>query len=491
MLALLIGLLVSAGLLLRGSWDLWAQSALFIAVSAGTGAWLVSRIVVGYVARPSGRLLGWALLLAVLSGFAAYESPLQSYAVPGWRVTMLGLWIFCAMSAVTKDERGHIDLAVRGAGWFLVLLAFYQYFHDGLDRPSSALLNQNVFAGTALLLLPLAVEHRDWFLSGALLVCLWWAHSVGAWLGLAGALVLTRRGRNTVGNYTGLAILFVCLVLIYGKLQSPDVVHRWHWWTAAGRMALERPVLGFGPATWAYAAPSFFEDGHGLSALYVHQHFLETVAENGWIYLAVWTAGLAYFLRRGAPHKRFGALAILIQALWDYPLSIPGNFWLFCYFAASTTTQTSSGFNVPHRRKPGWALAVCAVAAAVCAWTARDWKADLLASNAVEEYKEGGSAAAALAGLERSLALRPEPEAERAAAEILLAEKPQPSEASARRAAAHLERAARLNPYRPSTWKTLERLYAALGQPEIGDRLRQEGALYCPSLRDGRDAEPR
>ena len=484
MLALLIGLLISAGLLLRGSWDLWAQSAFFIAVSAGTAAWLLSRLIVGYVPLPPRRLLAWAFLLAVLSGVAAYTSPVAAYAVASWRVTLLGLWVFCAMAAVSKDERALIDEAVRAAGWFLVLLAFYQYYHDSMDRPASALLNQNVFAGTVLMLLPLAVQRHDWFLTGALAVCLWWAHSVGAWLGLAGALVLTRRSRDAVGNYAGMGLLFVCLVLIYGKLQSPEVLHRWYWWRAAWGMALDRPLTGFGPGSYAYVAPSFFDPAHGLSALYAHEHFLETAAENGWLYLAVWAAGLVYFLRRGAPHKRFGALAILIQALWDYPLSIPANFWLFCYFAASTTPQASRGLNVPYARKVPWALAVCAAAGLVCVWAARDWEADRLKAAALDGFKGGEvSAAAALVQLDRSLALSPDSEAERAAAEILLAQKPRPSEQAARAAAAHLERAARLNPYRPSTWTALDRLYIALGEPERGDRLRQEGARYCPVLR--------
>ena len=491
MLALLIGLLISAGLLLRGSWDLWAQSAFFIAASAGTGAWLVSRLVVGYVPLPPRRLLAWAFLLAALSGVAAYTSPVAAYAVPGWRVILLGLWIFCAMGAVGKDERALIDQSVRAAGWCLVLLAFYQYYHDSMDRPASALLNQNVFAGTVLLLLPLAVQQHDWFLTAALGLCLWWAHSVGAWLGLAGALMLTRRGRDSVGNYAGMGLLFVCLVLIYAKLQSPEVLHRWYWWRAAWRMALERPLAGFGPASYAYVAPSYFDQGQGLSALYAHQHFLEAAAENGWLYLAAWAAGLVYFLRRGAPHKRFGALAILIQALWDYPLSIPANFWLFCYYAASTTPQSSKGLNVPYARKAPWALVVIAAAGALCVWAGRDWQADRLRSAAIDDYKAGeASAPETLSRLDRSLELVDDPEGERAAAEVLLAEKPRPSEAAARAAAAHLERAARLNPYRPSTWTALERLYSALGEPERGDRLRQEGALYCPVLRTVPEGAP-
>src|SRR5207245_1863748 len=116
--------------------------------------------------------------------------------------------------------------------------------------------------------------------------------------------------------------------------QSPDVLDRWRWWQAAWRMAAARPLLGFGPGTYAYAAPAYLPPDHGLSTLFAHQYPLETAAHMGWPFLLIWAVGLAHFLRRGAPHKRFGAVAVLIQSFWDYPLSVYGNLWLFCYLAA-------------------------------------------------------------------------------------------------------------------------------------------------------------
>ena len=483
MLALLIGLLTAAGLLARGAWDPWAQSILFIAAAGGTGAWLAARVAVGYVPLPSRKLLAWTGLLAALAWLSACASPVSFYAVSSWRALLLGFWVFSATAIVSKDDRAAIDQAVRIAAWTLVLLAFYQHYHDAIDRPASALPNQNVFAGAILLLLPLAVQQRDWFLSAGLLVCLWWAHSVGAWLGMAAALVLTRRGRESFGNYLGFSLLFVCLVVIYGKLQFPEVLHRWEWWRAAWRMSLHRPLWGFGPGSYAYAAPSFFAPDTALSTLYAHEHFLETAAECGWPYLAVWVGGLVYFLRRGAPHKRFGALAVLTQSLWDYPLSVPAVFWLFCYFVASTMTQASRGVNVRFERKASWAAAVCLVALAACWWAGRSWQADRLKASAIETFRQGGSVDATVAQLERSLALVDDPEAERVLAELLIQPARRPSQLEARAAARHLERAARLNPYRPSTWRALERLHKALGDPETARRLRAEGELYCPALR--------
>lgn len=484
MLALLIGLLAAAGPVLRGSWDLWAQSALFIAVSLGFGLWLAARIFIGYVPRPSSRLLIWSGALALAAGLSAALSPVPAAASAQLRALLLGLWIFPAMAALSKDDRSAVDQAVRLAAWALVLLACYQKWQDGMPRPPSALLNQNVFAGALLLLLPIAVQLGDWPLAGGLVLCLWWTGSVGAWLGLAGALVITRR-RESLAWWGGAGIGFICLVALYAKLQSPEVSNRWQWWSAAAGMIAQRPWTGYGPGSFGWVLPGFEPSGRSLSTLFAHQHWLETGAELGLVFLGLWTAGLLSLLKRGAPHKRFGALAILIQSLWDYALAIPGVFWLFCYCAASTTPESSRGINIPSRAKALLAAAVLAASGAV-AWTAWDrWQADRLKAEAVERLSSGGGAAA-LALLERSLARAADPEAEKLAAELELVQVGRAPEESLRRAAERLERAVALDPYRASLWIGLERLYARVGDDERSARARRRGAQFCPILRERR-----
>jgi len=476
-LALLIGLLVALGPLLRGGWDFGTQAILFISVAGGFTLWLVGRIIVGYVPVPSNRMLAWAAALAVLSGASAVWSPVSAYAIPAWRSLFLGLWIFPALDVVSKDERALIDQAIRAAAWVLVLLAFYQHFHDGLSRPPATFLNQNVFAGTILMLLPLAVQNDDWALAAGLLVSLVWSHSVGAWLGLGGALLLWRRRVGLFASRVGAGIGVVCLVLIYGKLQDIEVLHRWHWWVAAVRMIAARPLLGFGPGGFGYVLPSVQDPGRELSSLYAHQHFLETAAECGLPYLLLWCAGIAHLLRRRGQYKRFGAGAVLIQSAWDYALSIHANLWLFCYFAASAGAQTSRGVNVPPGRKLPYSALVLAVSFSVCAWARQSFEADRLKAMAVERYHETRSPDAVLPELERSARLSPDPETERYAAEMELAR------GGAAAAADHLEKSARLNPFRASTWIALERLDLQLGRTEAARAARAEGARYCPVLR--------
>lgn len=488
MLPLLIGLLVAVGPLLNGSWDFWAQSLLVLVLVVGMAGWLCSRILVGYVPLPSTRTQLWALSLAALAGLSAVLSPLSAYTVPAWRVVAMALWIFPAISAVSKDSRTRIDEAIRAASWVLVLLAVYQRIQFGVDRPYASLLNQNVFAGTLLMLLPLAAQRRDWLLSFGLVLCLWWTRSVGAWLGLAAALVLTRRA-GPVGVWGGAAIGFVCLVALYAKLQTPEVADRLSWWSAAWSMVKARPLLGFGPGSFAHAVPAF--EAARLGSLFAHQHLLETAAELGLPFTAAWLAAVVHWLRRGGPHKRFGALAVLVQSLWDYSLSIPSNLWLFSYLTGSAIPETSRGANVPARYKLPLCAAVLVAAFAVGAAVTKHWRADRLRAQAVELLYEGRrdgrlipranvtpeAARQALALLDRSSAIADHPDAARLSAELelMLGQ----DQGSLLAAAERLERAALLNPYRASTFRALEGLYRRLERPDLAEDARRRCGDLC------------
>ncbi|MDD5656336.1 MAG: hypothetical protein PHF00_03675, partial [Elusimicrobia bacterium] len=167
-----LGPLVVLGPLLNGSWDLWAQTLLIAAAAALAAAWFCLRPERGRAPVPW--LWLWAVGLGVWGGLSAYAGPLAAYAAPAWRVWLAGLGIMLAVAALPESERRRLDLAVRAAAWIMALLAVYQHFGLGLQRPPSSLLNQNIFAGALLLLIPLAHEQRDWPLCALLLVCLAW-----------------------------------------------------------------------------------------------------------------------------------------------------------------------------------------------------------------------------------------------------------------------------------------------------------------------------
>lgn len=476
MLAGLVGFFLAAGLLLRGAWDLWSQALLVFVLVGGVYAWLAWRSALGYLPRPTRGVDLWAGVLGVLSGVSALASPVPAYSRPAWAAFAAGLALFPVTGILSRPQRAQVDRWVRGAAWVLVLVACYQKLH-GTERPPSLLLNQNAFAGAALLLLPVAAEARARLLALGLLLCLWWASSVGAWLGLAAGLIVFRSRVGALWSRAGWALLLVGLVVAYARLQDPAVTHRLAWWKAAWLMAADAPWLGLGPGAYAYALPAYAPGRPELSTLFAHQHLLESAAERGWPWLALWLAGLAVLLARGSPFKRFAAFAALVHGLVDYPLSLPGVFWLFCYVAACGAPEAEEGVNVAWSRRPAMVLAACVVVAAVGLAVSRVWRADRLRAGAAASLRSpAADLGSARADLERSALLFPHPETERLLAEIAVAEAaapgaPAPAQAARLdEAAGRLRRAAALDPYRASNRELLERVEARRAA------LRQAGA---------------
>lgn len=479
----LFALLTAVGPLLRGCWDVRAQSLLHLTLVVGLCAWIVSRVAVGYIPLPSRRVLLWSGLLAVLGAASVWTSPVHGLTLAPWGAGLGALWMFPAMAALSKDQRASVDQAIRAGGWVLLALAFYQHFALGDERPASALLNQNAYAGAVLLLLPLAAERRDWLLALGLVWTLWWTRSVGAWLGLSVALALTQRRRRPFLFWSGGAVALVCAVAIYGKLGTPEVLHRWWWWKAAAAMAMDRPFLGYGPGAFAYVLPAYLPArSGGLYSLYAHNYPLETLAEYGIPFALLWFAGLWRCLTRIGSHKGFGVLAALIQSLWDYPLSIPSNLWLFAYFAASSIPDSAEGINVPARRKLPAALTAAGLGWMLCGRVIDGWRGYRLTGLAVESL-EAGDLDAATARLSRARSLRPQdPEVPMLAAALEIRRARSSTAAAARgawsQAAAHLERAVRLNPYRASLWTELALAYRRLGRPEDAEAVLRRSRRY-------------
>ncbi len=461
MLAGLVGLVVAAGLLLRGGWDVWAQSALALVLAGGGAAWLCWGLAVGWLPRPRTALSVWVLSLLVLSAASAVWSPVPAYARAAWLPAAAGLLLIPLVTLADPEGRDRIERMLRLAAWALVLAAVYQRLH-GAGRPPSTLINQNVFAGAILLLLPLAARAKDWGLIAALLLCLWWTKSVGAWLGLSVALVVHRRAVGAPGFWLGAVAGFVGLVAAYAKLQSPEWLHRVEWWDAAWRMAAHAPWLGLGPGAFEPALPAYAPGRPELWSIYAHQHVLETAAERGWIYAALWLGGLFLILKEAPASRRFGPLAALAHGFVDYALAMPGVFWLFCATTALAMPESGRGVNVPSSRRPILILLVLGVAGGSSALIWRGWTADRLRASAMHELgKETPDLNLVEEKLAASERIAQHPEAARLRGELLLARAgsaPTPAELDA--AAAHLERAVALNPFRATSKVMLENVRA-------------------------------
>ena len=248
MLAALVGAQLAAGLLLRGAWDLWAQSAVLLALIAGLALWLSLRAPRADACRcrprapPPGprrcaRSRSFPRASAPCPSTRCRRGPRPRPDCGSFRRRRL---LSRARPRPRRAGRARGGLDSRPARRLSAP-------PRRRTRPASTLLNQNVFAGAILLLLPFAARRGDGPLAAGLLLCLWWTHSVGAWLGLVGGADFEpARGRavRVLGRRRG---GFAGLVAGYAKLQSPEVLHRWDWWAAAWRMAADAPWLGLGP----------------------------------------------------------------------------------------------------------------------------------------------------------------------------------------------------------------------------------------------------
>lgn len=173
--------------------------------------------------------------------------------------------------------------------------------------------------------------------------------------------------------------------------QSNSMMFRYYTWLAAWHMALDRPLLGFGPGTFAVALPRFAIAGHTMLA---HQTYLQIAAETGFLGLTALlgalgaqlvsavraarrlageprtvavacAAGMVGFLVHNAVDyawhvtatgAAFWALAGLVGAAWDCPRDAPPE--------APTARKTRRQTPHPAEARP---IAWPAVASAVVA----------------------------------------------------------------------------------------------------------------------------
>jgi len=479
----LVALFAALGPLLRGAWDLWAQVLLQAAAAAVFFLWLAWRAASGRVLLPPRRLLAWTAALMAFSAASALASPVHGLARPDWYNLWAALWIFPAVSVLTNEQRSRIDEAIRASAWILFALAFYQHFRLGEERPASALINENVYAGAVLMLFPVAIERGAWLLSVCLLWSLWWTRSAGAWLALSATVMLYRRRARGPLFWAGAAAALACAAAFYGKLGAPETLNRWRWWKAAAAMAAARPLLGFGPGAFAYVLPAYSARAEGLNSGYAHQYILQTVADMGIPFALAWFAGLWRCLRASGPYKRFGLIAVLIHSLWDYALSMPANLWLFCYLAACAAPPGAVEADLPPRQRRIWAPAAAILGLALCVHLWTRWQGSRLTALGLEAMQGGRTEEALELALRAGFKVPDDPEPPRLAAIAEMSQAQGAADAAVRArkwlVASHdMERSLRLNPYRASSWAMLAAAYRSLGRPDRADKVLLEAGRY-------------
>ena len=496
MLAYILFPLLLLAPVLQGVWDFRTQFIFEAAVILTGGFWLFREVVSG---RPPAFLSdkrSIPLLCALGFSFLASRlSPVNALIAPEWWNFLTGIFILTLASALTPAERKKTDLALRLAAWFIVLLSFYQgyfiviknaaestYLPLALTRLTASLTNANVLALFIIMLIPLAAVWRDLFLLAALIIVLIGTMSVAAVLGLLVSACFYAADNVKIidfkKNWWLFAVLAVVAAAAISLLELGSVSDRLLWWGSALRMFFDRPLLGFGQGAFTYVYPAFHHpDAARLAAIYVHNYYLEFLAENGLIASVFWGWAVVSRLKGIKGLKKYALIACLAHSFADFGLAMPAIFFIFCYLLSDPLQPAAPA--VPPERKNAVAVAALGLACfmVLCGVFSSQRKLERLHSRALDAL-QGGDYSKAEAAYEEAGRLAPKnPIIPGLLGRIRIREGFEKKDKSLFfSAAADLERAVLLDPYNDGAWMDLKRLYEAAGEGRLLEGLKKRRA---------------
>lgn len=465
MLAYIFSFILGLAPSLQALFDLPLQLALQRAVLAACLVWLAQRALGPGLPRALwGRRLRpfWAAGALTLISLAA--SPLRGLVFNEWGNYAAGLLIFAFASFAGPEGRSRVERAALWGAWLLFGLCVLQAFVLKNFLSAVPLTNLNALALYAVMIIPLALSRGAWPLAAAMLILVVWTQSLGAALaGLVGAgfyAVSRPGGRALRENALPLAALGVLAAAVFYLLQSDSMAGRLAWWRSAWEMFLARPLTGFGWASFTWVSGAFQPAGAFREySIYAHNYYLEFLAENGLPAAAVWFWAVLAAARARSGLVKYSLIAALTHSLVDFGLSVPANFWLFCWLLAQPREE---GETLRPLRRAVLAAALAALLPAA-ALLSLDWR-----SLAFEKAR-ARAVAAAVAGdfpaAETQLAPALRSSLFRAPALELLgrlgaADRSAPPGLAS---AVYFEMALLENPYSARAWAALRRLYSAPG----------------------------
>jgi O-antigen ligase len=451
--------------LLQAVFDLSLQLAFQQAVLLVCLAWLFLE-----VRRSGGPPAGFgSKRLYPLWGAAAMSllslvlSPFRGQIFNEWGNYAAGLLIFVFAGFLGKEERETADRAVTAGAWLLFALSLLQAFVLKNFDSRPPLTNLNALALYAVMLIPLALQRRNWFLAAAMVILMAWTQSLGAALaalaavGFYAADRLRRRQLRENALLFGALAALACLVIY--QLQADSVAGRLTWWKSAWDMFLARPLAGFGCASYTWAQAGFQPAGAFREhAIYAHNYYLEFLSENGLPAALCWFWLLFSAVRSRAGLVKYSLIAALAHSFVDFGLSVPAVFWLFCYLL-STPAAGGEPVRVPRRALAAALVFALLLEAALVSLDRRSLAFESALGRALADARAGNSAAAETE-LKPELASRlfREPALE------FLGRLNLSAGDGGVKAAEYFEMALLENRYSAASWNELERIYSVPGR---------------------------
>ena len=449
---------------LQAVFDLPLQLAFQRAVLLGCLAWVFLKAYGEGLPRGFGEKRFIPLWIAAgLSFFSLILSPFRGYVFNEWGNYAAGLLIFLFASFIKKEERERAERFLLYGAWLVFVLSLLQVFVLENFYAKPPLTNFNALALYAVMIIPLALDRQQWPLTGAMVILVVWTQSLGAALAgvvAAGIYAASRcKGRELKENIRILLVLGLLAGPVFYLLQADSISGRLAWWRSAWDMFSLRPLSGFGHASFTWAQGAFQAEGAFREhSVYAHNYYLEFLSENGIAASIAWFWVLFAAMRRKTGLLKYSVIAALVHSLLDFGLSVPANFWLFCWLLSSPAEE--AGFFRPSRRAAGAALALAGLLLAALA--------GLDMRSLSFEKARGRAFAAAQAGRPDLAEAELKPALSggvfRGPALELLGNFNLAAPGSAFGAAVYYEMALRENPYSSGPWRFLKRIYSVPGR---------------------------
>lgn len=417
-------------------------------VMALVGAGLAAAVLQGRN-FPRNLLICWGPLLVVVTASTAFSISWPTSLIGsggrnlGWIAWLAFLGAFLLGGAAGSDDEGRQRIILVSVAASILVSVYALAQSAGLDlfewdesldlsRSRSTLGSATFLAAYLVLLLPLSFRlalnsglpprPRSMCALAAVLAAgaLLTTQTRGAWIGAGASLAVLaalerRRIRQRLSAFAAAAAASAALLIILAvvtpvgsrlasiaDVESGTARGRLIQWELTLAMVADRPLLGWGPDTYAAVFPSYisskFERDIGRDVIpdRAHNVFLDIASTLGVLGLVAYLWLLASVFRAALANRRtplssglIAALAgYLVQMFFSFPLAdLDSVFWMFVGLAVSPWAKDR-----PIARVWGYAVAGLTLVAGI--WAARDAVADVSVRRGLEYEAAGGTTAA-------------------------------------------------------------------------------------------------
>lgn len=270
----------------------------------------------------------------VLSLISFLLSPLRNLISLEYINFLSGFIIFFITLNIQDNDR---DIKYFYPFLFIIVLISAYNLISG-DDVIATLKNSNTLAFFSILIIGMLLEKRKYYAALIFFCVLISTRSIAGMLSVV--LVSSyycfnnRKNIDFKNNKIVLSIVLLLIVFLVFNIDERSVSDRINWWRSSFDMFKERPLVGWGYSGFTHLISAFSSDGP--KSLYAHNYFIETLAEEGIIFFAVWFYFLFLIIKRSKNFYHYALLSALLQSLFDFGIDTTCGWWFFMYVLAES-----------------------------------------------------------------------------------------------------------------------------------------------------------